>query len=299
MLRTLALSLLATSTLALAVPAPQQLTFDSAQQAASHLFHTVAGSARARLTAAEIEANKIWDQGVRTFDDIVTDGITCASSFERRRPKARIDSLRSTTDEHVKHDDFPQYSIRINKESPKLCDTTVASISGYLDIDADTHLFFWFFESRSNPAKDPLVLWLNGGPGCSSSTGLLFELGPCSIANEGQNTTFNKNSWTESVRGRGTSQSAAETNIYQSVGQHDLPRLARPSRLLVRRQDHQQLAGHGEGHLRILPALLPKVHQVCRPVRHFCCSHTLCSVTDTRFAATFTSRASPTPGQSH
>ena len=40
---------------------------------------------------------------------------------------------------------------------------------------------------------------MNGGPGCSSSTGLLFELGPCSIANEGQNTTYNKYSWTESA----------------------------------------------------------------------------------------------------
>ena len=45
----------------------------------------------------------------------------------------------------------------------------------------ETHgvnLFYWFFESRSNPAKDPLVLWLTGGPGCSSELALFLENGP-------------------------------------------------------------------------------------------------------------------------
>ncbi|KEP49632.1 serine carboxypeptidase [Rhizoctonia solani 123E] len=95
--------------------------------------------------------------------------------------------------ERFRHASFPGYQIRVKK--PQLCDPNVKQYSGYLDIDDDKHLFFWFFESRANPAKAPLVLWLNGGPGCSSSTGLLFELGPCNIANDGQNTTYNKYSW--------------------------------------------------------------------------------------------------------
>ncbi|KAJ3327448.1 hypothetical protein HDU91_004386, partial [Kappamyces sp. JEL0680] len=51
------------------------------------------------------------------------------------------------------------------------------------------------FESRSQPQTDPLVLWLNGGPGCSSFTGLLMELGPCTVDRGSRSTTLNPYSW--------------------------------------------------------------------------------------------------------
>jgi hypothetical protein len=39
-------------------------------------------------------------------------------------------------------------------------DTSV--YSGYVDIEA-RHLFFYFFESRRDPEKDDVVMWINGG----------------------------------------------------------------------------------------------------------------------------------------
>ncbi|CAG8606242.1 217_t:CDS:2, partial [Dentiscutata heterogama] len=61
------------------------------------------------------------------------------------------------------HNAFPEYKIKLKE--PRLCDKTVQQYSGYLDVSSTKHLFFWFFESRNKPHEDPIVLWLNGGPG--------------------------------------------------------------------------------------------------------------------------------------
>jgi cathepsin A (carboxypeptidase C) len=101
------------------------------------------------------------------------------------------------------HPAFPEYALRINQESQTTsCDPDVKSYSGYLDIGHDKHLWFAFFESRSrkfaaDKSKEPIVMWLNGGPGCSSTTGWLMEgVGPCTIAKNGTAVKSNKFSWT-------------------------------------------------------------------------------------------------------
>ncbi|KAM3268839.1 serine carboxypeptidase-like 45 isoform X1 [Capsicum chacoense] len=97
--------------------------------------------------------------------------------------------------------------------------------SGYVTVDdkKQRSLFYYFVEAETDPASKPLVLWLNGGPGCSSlGVGAFSENGP--FRPRGQVLVKNEHSWNqeanmlylESPIGVGFSYSA-NTSSYEAV----------------------------------------------------------------------------------
>ena len=70
------------------------------------------------------------------------------------------------------------------------------SYSGYLTVDDSKALHYVFVESKADPANDPVVIWYNGGPGCSSLLGFFQENGPWVIGADANDTICeNDHSW--------------------------------------------------------------------------------------------------------
>lgn len=107
--------------------------------------------------------------------------------------------------------------------------------SGYLSLShSETKkLHYVFVESQNDPANDPLVLWFNGGPGCSSLLGFADENGPTYFGENDTKIYLNEYSWNsianviyiEQPAGVGFSIAGTESDYYTSdviTGQDNL-----------------------------------------------------------------------------
>ncbi|GKV45868.1 hypothetical protein SLEP1_g52901 [Rubroshorea leprosula] len=111
---------------------------------------------------------------------------------------------------------------------PSQPDVDFRHYAGYVIVNEKNGraLFYWFFEAMTLPDEKPLVLWLNGGPGCSSvGYGATQEIGPFLVDTEGHGIKFNNFSWNkeanmlflESPIGVGFSYSNTSTD-YNNLG---------------------------------------------------------------------------------
>ncbi|KAL9115433.1 MAG: hypothetical protein Q9227_000754 [Pyrenula ochraceoflavens] len=101
--------------------------------------------------------------------------------------------------------------------------------AGHIEVDHDSNanLWFWHFKNRHIANKQRTVLWLNGGPGCSSMDGALMEIGPYRLQDD-HTLRYNDGSWDEFANllfvdnPVGTGYSYVNGNAYL----HELPEMA-------------------------------------------------------------------------
>ncbi|KAL3651660.1 hypothetical protein CASFOL_004662 [Castilleja foliolosa] len=79
---------------------------------------------------------------------------------------------------------------------------TFNQYGGYVTVDqkAGRALYYYFVEAQHSAQTLPLVLWLNGGPGCSSlGYGSMQELGPFRVMSDGKTLFLNEYAWNKAA----------------------------------------------------------------------------------------------------
>ncbi|KAJ3497004.1 hypothetical protein NLG97_g2236 [Lecanicillium saksenae] len=68
--------------------------------------------------------------------------------------------------------------------------------AGHIKIDSkhNDSMFFWHFQNQHIADRRRTIIWLNGGPGCSSEDGALMEIGPYRMADK-NSLRLNPGSW--------------------------------------------------------------------------------------------------------
>ncbi|WVZ15237.1 hypothetical protein V8G54_012803 [Vigna mungo] len=91
-----------------------------------------------------------------------------------------------------------QLKDRITKLPGQPENVLFSQYSGYVTVneEAGRALFYWLVETEEDSSSKPLVLWLNGGPGCSSiAYGAAEEIGPFRINPDGKSLYSNPYAW--------------------------------------------------------------------------------------------------------
>jgi cathepsin A (carboxypeptidase C) len=78
---------------------------------------------------------------------------------------------------------------------PNCPELTTDTYAGYLEVSGTKKLHYYYTESLRSPRNDPVLLWSNGGPGCSSLLGAFQENGPYTIDNVHETCVHNPYSW--------------------------------------------------------------------------------------------------------
>ena len=172
---------------------------------------------------------------------------TAAISYTDARSALRSKqkyNARSSQPLRTEHYNFPRqsHSPYLNNATAKYAVNGSALPDVYFDIgesyagllpvdDTGKELFFWFVPSTNPNATEEIVLWLNGGPGCSSLDGFLHENGPVvwqpgtylPVPNTYSWTNLTNVVWVEQPVGTGYSQGTPNATSETDVATQFLP----------------------------------------------------------------------------
>lgn len=118
------------------------------------------------------------------------------SIAETSRDQLPLSGIEFGDSEYIDKIPFKAGQFTLTPQDDTVCATNgEAHWTGTIDVTDSRRLFFAAFESRNDPENDPIIFWMNGGPGSSSTEGNFVELGPCWLGEDANKTVPNEWSW--------------------------------------------------------------------------------------------------------
>ncbi|ONK60786.1 uncharacterized protein A4U43_C08F22590 [Asparagus officinalis] len=111
---------------------------------------------------------------------------------------SRLDNVAAHTSVYISAQDGLMEADKIDKLPGQPEGVDFDQYAGYVTVDpiAGHALFYYFVEATQDPASKPLLLWLTGGPGCSSfGHGAMTGLGPFRVNSDGKTLIRNEYAW--------------------------------------------------------------------------------------------------------
>ena len=119
-------------------------------------------------------------------DNSLDANITVTSSNESSEPEDRVDNGTALILTPLIQEGRAREAKRASRVDSKNF-LGFKSYSGFLTVNEtyNSNLFFWYFPVLNKPVNaSPWIIWLQGGPGASSMTGLFDEIGPFTVIND-------------------------------------------------------------------------------------------------------------------
>ncbi|CAM0949173.1 unnamed protein product [Alopecurus aequalis] len=145
------------------------------------------------LAALQLHANASQEAQLKAFISSRKSSVSSTDTFQVRNIADRV--ARSLSTESAVGDSAAD-KITALPGQPEGVDFN--QYGGYVTVDEENGraLFYYLVEAPQGAAEKPLVLWLNGGPGCSSlGYGAMQELGPFRVSEDNKTLTRNVNAW--------------------------------------------------------------------------------------------------------
>lgn len=61
------------------------------------------------------------------------------------------------------HSGVPDFTLRLGSDTARVCNSSTPGTSGFIETKTDeSSIFFWAYESKNDPKRDPVILWMTG-----------------------------------------------------------------------------------------------------------------------------------------